>query len=455
MNPLGPIDLGLGTHGQGPATDLYQLTMMAGYRAAGIDRTHAVFEMFTRRLPGDRSFLVFAGLEQALDAVTRLRFDADQVDAIRRWPVFEAVDPRFFDDLRDFRFSGDIWAVPEGTVVFAGEPWMRVSGPLAECQLLETLLLAAIGYPTLVASKAARIVGAAQGRGLFDFGARRGHGLQASMMAARAAYIAGFAGTSQVEAARRLGIPAVGTMAHSWVQSFPDEGAAFRAFAEVFPRPTLLVDTYRTARGVRHAAQVDPPIRAIRIDSGDLLVESTEARRILDELGRREVRIVGSGDLDEREIARLVAACAPIDEFGVGTQLITSADAPALALVYKLTEIGGRGRIKLSASKRWFPHAKQIDRRCDDHGRMVEDLVIGADEPTIGRPLLERVVANGEPVKPIPTLDAIRRRCERELALLPPHLRTLDPAEPEHPIRVSDQLRRAADLLVAEMTGAG
>ena len=328
----------------GAITDLYQLTMMAGYHAAGIEGSRAVFELFVRRLPQGRSYLVFAGLEQAVEDLTRMRLGPEQVEALRRWPTFAHVDPGWFDALPDLRFRGDVWSVPEGTVVFAGEPIVRVETTIAEAQWIETFLIASVAYPTLVASKAARIVEAARGHSLFDFGTRRGHGPMAGMIAARASYLAGFAGTSNVEAALRLGIPCSGTMAHSWVQAFADEPTAFAAFARTFPGATLLVDTYDVARGVEHAARVEPPVAAIRIDSGDLDVESRKARGILDSLGRGAVTIVASGDLDEWSIDRLVSAGAPIDAFGVGTELVTSRDAPALSMVYKLVAIDGHGR---------------------------------------------------------------------------------------------------------------
>lgn len=447
MNHPHLVNLNLDPDELGLATDLYQLTMTAGFLAQEISGSPAVFEMFVRRLPPNRSFLVCAGLEQAIDALVRLRFSREQVAAIRMWPVFAEVDPRFFETLESFRFGGDVWAVPEGTVVFANEPILRVSAPLAQAQMVETLLLATIGYATSVASKAARIVVAAQGRGLIDFGARRGHGLQASMIAARSAYLAGFQGTSQAEAAHRLGIPAFGTMAHSWVQAFDDEPEAFRAFAATFPRSTLLVDTFHTPTGVRHAAQIEPPVRAIRIDSGDLLESSREARVILDSHHRGEIRILASGDLDEFKITRLVDQGAPIDDFGVGTELINCADAPALSLVYKLCELNGVGRLKLSQDKRGLPFAKQVDRRCSADGRLAEDWVIQETEVCVGTPLLRPVMVGGQVVDPLPTLKEVREHCKAQLATLPPEYHQLDGPIPASPVRISENLIREADRL--------
>ncbi|MFO0961106.1 MAG: nicotinate phosphoribosyltransferase [Isosphaeraceae bacterium] len=335
-----PVSLYPNPESLGPVTDLYQLTMMAGYSAARLDRSHATFELFVRRLPADRAYLVFAGLEQALGDLLRLRFGAEQVEFIRRLPVFAHVDPAWFDRLPDLRFTGDVWAAPEGSVVFAGEPLVRVSAPLAEAQWVETLLIASLSYTTLVASKAARIVAVSAGKPLYDYGLRRGHGPMAGMLCARASYLAGFSGTSNVEAARRLGIPCVGTMAHAWVQSFDRESLAFEEFARVFGgMSTLLVDTYQTPEGVRHAAAIEPPVAAVRIDSGDLAELAKEARTILDGSGRAGTRIVVSGDLDERKIAGILASGSPIDGFGVGTELITSRDAPALSMASSLVEL--------------------------------------------------------------------------------------------------------------------
>jgi len=342
MKPQPPVCLWPDHRALGPITDLYQLTMMAGYHATGMAGKIATFELFVRRLPPHRAYLVFAGLEQALGDLCSLAFSAEQIEGIRRFPAFTNADPAFFTMLGSLRFQGDVWSVPEGTVVFPGETLLRVTAPLPQAQWIETFLLASISYTTLVASKAARVVTAARGRSLLDFGARRGHGPHSGLLAARASYIAGFDGTSHAEAARLLGIPASGTMAHSWVQSFDSEEEAFAAYARVFPgATTLLIDTYDTLEGARKAAEIEPPIQAVRLDSGDLSTLSREVRQILDQHDRCSVKILASGDLDENEIDRLLVAKAPIDGFGLGTELITSRDAPALSMVYKLVEIEG------------------------------------------------------------------------------------------------------------------
>ncbi len=292
------------------------------------------------------------------------------------------------------------------------------------------------------------MVAVAGGRPLHEFGARRGHGPHAGFLAARAAYISGFAGTRHVEAARLLGIPASGTMAHSWVQSFPDEASSFAAFARVFgTSSTLLVDTYDTLEGVRHAASIEPPIPAIRIDSGDLEDLTRRARAILDDRGRRETKIMVSGDIDEARIARLVESGAPVDGFGVGTELITSRDAPAMGMVYKLVELDGEGKYKLSPAKKTYPMAKQVFRRRDAAGWFAGDHVILADESTEGESLLVPIVRGGQVVRPLPLLDEIRSHSRDQIAALPPRLLALD-AQPDYQITYSEALEADARRLM-------
>jgi nicotinate phosphoribosyltransferase len=454
MNPDPPVSLWPDPDALGPVTDLYQLTMMAGYFASCKDRQRATFEMFVRRLPKNRAYLVFAGLEQAIGDLLRLAFSREQVEALRHWPVFANVNPDFFDRLLTLRFEGDLWSVPEGTVVFPGEPLIRVEAPLAQAQWIETFLLASIGYATLVATKAARIVEAAAGRPVHDFGARRAPGPHAGLIAARSSYLAGCSGTSHVEAARRLGIPCVGTMAHSWVQSFDSESEAFSAFVRSFPgAATMLVDTYDTEAGVAHAAAIEPPIQAIRLDSGDLDQLARKARALLDDRGRHAVRIFASGDLDEWSIARLVASGTPIDAFGVGTEMATSRDAPALAVVYKLVAIDGAGRIKLSPGKKTYPLGKQIHRVRDRDGRFACDRVSRFGETTEGEPLMVPILREGKLVNPLPDLDSIRRHSRQQLADLPDRLRGPD-AEPGYPIEYSDALEAEAERMGVRSPGS-
>ncbi len=439
-----PVSLWPDPDALGTVTDLYQLTMMAGYAAAGIDQSDATFELFVRKLPPNRSYMIFAGLEQAVGTLLGLRFSDEQVEGIRHWPVFSAIDPTWFDSLKQFRFTGDVWSVPEGSVVFANEPLLRVTAPLAQAQLVETILLASLGYPTLVASKASRIVEAARGRSVVDFGARRGHGPQAGFLNARASYLAGFSATSHVEAARRLQIPAVGTMAHAWVQSFGDEPTAFATFARLFPRATtLLVDTYDIEQGVRNAAAIEPAIQAIRIDSGDLVAASKSARAILDSLDRTGVKILVSNDLDENKIAELLDAGAPIDAFGVGTELITSRDAPAISMVYKLVELDGVGRIKKSAGKRTYPMAKQVYRSTTSAGKFAGDRVTRADESADGTSLLVPVIQSGRLVGNLPGLDAIKEYCRAQRESLPDRFRQIE-ADTSYPLDYSEALEAEA-----------
>ncbi len=395
-------------------------------------------------MPPHRAYLVFAGLEQAIGDLLNLAFSAEQIEGLRRFPSFAGIDQEFFARLAKLRFEGDVWAIPEGTVVFPGETLLRVTAPLPQAQWVETFLVTSLMYPTLVASKAARVTTVAGGRALYEFGARRGHGPQAGLLAARSAYLAGFDGTSHAEAARRLGIPASGTMAHSWVQSFDSEAEAFAVYARVFPgSTTLLVDTYDTLEAVRKAAAIDPPVQAIRLDSGDLDALSRAARAILDEHDRKAVKIVASGDLDEYRIADLTAASAPIDGFGVGTEVITSRDAPAMAMVYKLVELDGTGRFKLSPGKKTYPMAKQVFRQLDQQRKFCLDLVTRADETAAGEPLLIPVIQRGQLVASLPSLETIRERCRHQLASLPDRLKS-PTSIPDYPIAYSDLLEANA-----------
>ena len=449
-NPQPPVSLWPDRRALGPVTDLYQLTMMAGYLASDMAARRAIFELFIRRMPPHRAYLVFAGLEQAIGDLLALAFSADQIEGIRRFPAFARTDPAFFRFLGSLRFEGDVWAIPEGTIVFPGETLLRVTAPLPQAQWVETFLLASLSYPTLVASKAARAVTVARGRSLIDYGARRGHGPHSGLLAARAAYVAGFHGTSHVEAARLLNIPATGTMAHSWVQSFDSEAEAFTAYAHAFPgTTTLLIDTYDTLEGARKAAAIDPPILAVRIDSGDLETLARRVRQILDSCDRRTVKIMASGDLDEYQISRLLAVSAPIDGFGVGTELITSRDAPALSMVYKLVEIDGEGKIKLSPGKKTYPMAKQVDRRRDPRGMFCGDVVMRSDETAQGEPLLIPIVRAGRLVDEFPALETIRAHCAAQLAALPEKLKDLDVTS-SYPISYSDLLEADARRLMEQ-----
>ncbi|HJQ68025.1 MAG TPA: nicotinate phosphoribosyltransferase [Blastocatellia bacterium] len=456
----------------GLATDLYELTMAAAYFDNGL-REKAVFELFVRKLPQRRSYLIAAGLEQALDHLQGLRFTADEIAYLREHDSFAHVSAEFFDYLGEFRFTGDAWAVPEGTAVFEMEPILRVSAPVIEAQVVETFLLATINFQTLIASKAARVVTAARGRSVIEFGTRRAHGTEAGLMAARAAYVAGCAGTSNVEAGLLFGVPTFGTLAHSFVMLFDDEDDAFRAFLKIFPETaTILVDTYDTLAAVeRLARDFDSPIPAIRLDSGDLLELSKRARAILDRGGKTETKILASGDLDEFRIEELISRGASIDAFGVGTQLATSYDAPALSGVYKLVAAEDRGemdlKLKLSPEKATYPGSKQIWRATDEAGMYRQDLIAFSDEPppqapaTGGggwRPLLELVMKGGQNINRdgskearLARLDQARARAAEELSRLPEELLLLDSAA-RYEVRMSEELLKRKEELEKSLT---
>ena len=431
---------------QGLVTDLYQLTMLQAYLEHGM-RGPATFELFVRRLPPNRNFLIAAGLDAALDYLERLRFGSADLAYLES---LERFSPEFLDYLRGFRFSGSVEAVPEGTPVFANEPLLAVHAPLPEAQLVETRLLNLVQLPTAVASKAARVVTAAAGRSVVDFGLRHAHGADAGLAASRAAYIAGVSSTSNVAAGQAHGIPVAGTMAHSFVQAHDSEREAFARFAATFPGAALLVDTYDVEAGIAHvielvrtAGAVAAP-SAIRLDSGDLAAQSRRTRRQLDAAGLPGVQIIASGNLDEMEIARLVAADAPVDGFGVGAALAVSEDAPCLDVVYKLVAYDGRGRMKLAAEKSTLPEPKQVFRKSDG-GSATHDVLGLAGEQADGQPLLEPVMRDGERLPAgRRSLDEIRTHADRSLAALPPNVRALDMADPAYAVEISQALLEAA-----------
>lgn len=430
-------------------TDLYQLTMLQAYWASGMNET-AAFELFVRSLPPGRNFLLAAGLETVVDYLLGLRFADDDLAWLASTGRFDAA---FLDSLRDFRFSGDLDAMPEGTVAFADEPLLRVTAPLREAQFIETRVLNLVHFQTLVASKAARCVLAAGGRPLVDFGLRRAHGGEAGLLSARASYLAGFAGTATVEAGRRFGIPIFGTMAHSFVQAHDDEATAFADFARAQPgNVTLLIDTYDTARAARKVVALAArgvPVQGVRIDSGDLAAHAREVRRILDEGGLASARIFASGNLDEERVAQLVASGAPIDAFGVGTRMNVSADAPFLDCAYKLVEYAGRPRRKRSEGKATWPGRKQVFRRFDAGGAMAGDLLALESDAADGAPLLAPVLRGGARVGPAPTLEAVRDRARAQMAALPPRLRALAAADP-YPVEIAATLRALAAQIDAQ-----
>ena len=385
--------------------------MAAGYFQAGKAGERAAFELSIRRLPRNRDYVIVAGLPQAVDYLLSLSFLGGEIDYLRGLPQFARVSAGFFDYLRAFRFTGDVFAVPEGTALNAGEPVLTVRAPLIEAQIPETYLLSTLTFQTLIATKASRMVAAAQGRAVVEFGTRRAHTPEAGVLGARAAYIGGCAGTSNTLAGFRFGIPVFGTAAHSWVLSFADETEAFRRLQQVLgPSTVHLVDTYDALEGTRRAAALGQPLWGIRLDSGDFAAQARAARDILDSAGLHAARIMVSGDLDEHRIGELVTAGAPVDAFGVGTELATSQDAPSMGTVYKLVEIEGRPVAKRSESKITLPGVKQIFRFPD------RDVVGLASEPCPegAEALLRPVILGGELVEELPGLESARARAVRE-----------------------------------------
>lgn len=415
-------------------TDLYQLTMLQAYFDAQMHRT-AVFEFFVRRMPPARNFLLAAGLAPVIDYLETLAMPPEDVAAVRRLGGFH--EP-FLDWLAGLRFTGDVSAMPEGSVFFPDEPILRVTAPLPQAQFVETRIVNLLHFSTLVASKAARCVLAAPGRTLVDFGLRRAHGAEAGLLAARSAYLAGFTGTATVQAGVEFGIPVFGTMAHSFVQAHGDETRAFAQFARSHPENvTLLIDTYDTEEGARKVAALSPllaaegiRIRAVRIDSGDLADHAHKVRALLDAAGAPHIGIFASSSLDEYELAELFVRGAPIDGAGVGTRLDTSSDAPYLDCVYKLQAYDGRPMRKRSEGKATWPGAKQVLREYAADGTIARDVIALAEEAPAGEPLLAPVMAGGRRVGPAPTLAESREHAARMLARLPQRLRALAPAPP-------------------------
>jgi nicotinate phosphoribosyltransferase len=428
-------------------TDLYQLTMLQIYLERGMEEP-AVFELFARRLPPNRSFLVAAGLEQALEYLETLRFSDWELD----WLGTDAGFPAsFVDHLARLRFTGDVHAMPEGTVFFPDEPVLRLTAPLPQAQLVETRLINLLHFQTVVASKAARLVLLARGKPLIDFGLRRAHGAEAGVLAARASYLAGFAGTATVLAGARFGVPLYGTMAHSFVQAHPEESDAFERFARSHPdNVVLLLDTYDTEAAAQKVVALAPrlqrrgiTIRGVRLDSGDLVDHARRVRSILDGGGLSHVRIVASGNLDEAALRSLVAARAPIDTFAVGTHVTTSSDAPYVDCAYKLQEYAGRPCRKRSEGKATWPGRKQVYRRRGSDGRMAGDVVTLEGDPQEGTALLRPVMRGGKRLAPPRPLGELRAATADELERMPEPLRTLREGA-SYPIQVSQALRELA-----------
>jgi len=443
-------------------TDLYQITMIQAYLEHG-DTETAVFEFFARSLPPRRGFLLAAGLAQALEFLETLRFSAADIDWLKSTGRF---NQRLLDYLGDFRFTGDVHAMHEGTAFFANEPVLRVTAPLPQAQFVESRLINILHFQSLVAAKAARCVLAAPNKLLVDFGMRRAHGAEAGLMAARSSYVAGFAGTATVLAGERFGIPLYGTMAHSFIEAFDDETAAFETFARARPdNVVLLLDTYDSEAAARKIVALAPrlkaagiAIRGVRLDSGDLIALSKSVRDILDRGGLKDTTIFASGGLDEDSLIAFAKAGAPIDGIGIGTSLTTSADAPSADCVYKLQEYAGLPRRKRSEHKATWPGRKQVWRRYGADGRMSGDLLTleGAAAPSGGEALIQPVMIGGRRAAPSPSLDEIRRHARRELQRLPEELAQLR-TDVAYPVEVADvlvKLAAAVDVRLVEQGAA-
>lgn len=437
-------------------TDLYELNMIQAYLDRGEDK-EAVFEFFIRRLPERRSFLLAAGLEDALTYLETLRFSPGEIDWLKSTKRFRS---NLIDYLAAFRFTGDVHAIPEGTVCFPNEPLIRITAPLPMAQLAETRLINILHFQTMIASKAARMVLAAPGKLLSDFGLRTAHGAEAGLFSARASYIAGFASAANVLAGERYGIPIVGTMAHSFVQVHDDEMVAFENFARARPEGViLLIDTYDTEAGARKVVELAPKlkadgitIRGVRIDSGDLTAMAKKVRGILDAGGLKDVIILVSGGINEDVLLKMVVAKAPIDGFGIGVNLDASIDAPSLDCAYKLQDYAGKPRRKLSEGKQTWPGRKQVWRSYDAQGVMCGDVLSLEGDKQDGEALVVPVMRAGKRLAPAPTLAQIRERAARDLARLPEPLRRLEPGV-AYPVEISAKLKAMAAEIDAKAHG--
>jgi nicotinate phosphoribosyltransferase len=437
--------------------DLYELTMAQSYFESAMANTPATFSLFARHLPAGWGYFLAAGLDEVLAYLEQLAFSPEDLAYLEGSGRFRG---EFLDWLGQLRFTGSVRALAEGTVCFPQEPLIEVTAPLVEAQLVETVVLNQVHIATLMASKAARCVQAAEGRRLVDFGLRRTHGSDAGLKAARSAYLAGFDATSNVLAGKLYDVPIAGTMAHSYIQAFPDELTAFRAYARMYPDAcVLLVDTYETLAGARWAAVVGRELavtghrlQGVRLDSGDLAELSFPVRRILDDADLHDATIFASGSLDEHMIAAAVACGAPIDAFGVGSRLGTCADAPYADMAYKLVAYSGRPVLKLSTGKATWPGPKQVWRRSGPDG-LLEDVIGLADEagPTDGEPLLAEAMRAGRRIEN-PTLARARARAQREIASLPGTYRALDVVAPS-PLRFTDRLHQLRDALARQAVG--
>ena len=426
-------------------TDLYELTMMNGYLKAG-KTEWAAFELFVRKLPKNRNYLVFAGLNDVVELLQDYRFSESDIDYLYSLKLFS---DDFLDFLKSFRFTGNLYAVKEGEIFFQNEPVLRVEAPIYEAQLFETAIMNQVHISSLIATKAARVFSVARGKKLADFSLRRTHGFDAGMKVARSSYLAGFDATSNVLAGKTYGIPVVGTVAHSFIMAFESEEEAFRAYLKAFPNHgVLLVDTYDTVEGVKKAIEaakeVGVPLKAVRLDSGNVVELSKIARKLLDEAGFKETKIIVSGGLDEYRIKEILEKGAPVDAFGVGTKLGTSADSPYIDFVYKLVEFNGKPVMKTSSGKKMYPGKKQVFRNGD------HDVVGVFGEKLPGEPLLEKVMEKGQLIKELPTLKESREYFLERFSKLPNEIKRID-RKVEYPVRISEKLKELYRKTLSEI----
>ena len=437
-------------------TDLYQLTMLQGYYEQNMEEL-AVFEFFVRKLPENRGYLVAAGLAQVLTYLEQLQFSSDEIEWLASTRRFKAAA---LDRLAALKFTGDVHAMPEGSVFFPNEPILRITAPLPEAQLVESRIINLLHFQTLIASKAARSVLIAPDKLLVDFGMRRAHGSEAALLAARASYLAGFTGSATVAAGMHFGIPIFGTMAHSFIQAYSSESQAFADFAKANPdNVVLLIDTYDTEAGAQKVVDLAPALHAqgikikgVRLDSGDLADHARKVRMILDRGGLNDATLFASGNIDEHKLAELMAEQAPIDGFGIGTKMDTSADAPYLDCAYKLQEYAGIARRKRSEGKATWPGRKQVYRNYDDNGMMSGDTVTVDNAPYPGQPLLQWVMQGGKTLAGQPTLVEAREYARCQLNSLPMSLRQLSNT-PEYPVIISAELQALAKTVDERNTG--
>ncbi len=438
------------------ATDFYQLTMGAAYYQYNFENNIndeddiATFEMFIRKLPKNRNYLIFAGLEQTLHYLQNARFSERTIEFLRKKPVFKNIDSSFFDEyLPNFKFNVDVWAMKEGNFFFPNEPIVRIQGPLFHAQIAETYLLNVINFQTLIASKASRVKNIAPDKILLEFGTRRSHSPLAGVYAARASYIAGFNGTSNVIADLELGINSTGTMAHSFVQKFRNEIESFDSYYKIYEENSiLLIDTYDTEKGAQKACKYGNNIKGVRIDSGDLINHAKKVRRILDKNGCEKVSIIASSDLNEYKIKEIIDKKTPIDGFGVGTELATSRDDPTISGVYKLMEYKKIPRIKISEEKLTYPGIKQVYRIYDENNKFQEDFLflVGETPPPNAEALLKPIMKNGKLIIELPKLDDIQKFYLNNIKKLPDLYKILVEIEP-YKLKVSDKLMRLTKSL--------